>query len=368
MNVKILGSRGIPAKHGGFETFAEDLSLFLASRGHRVTVYCQIAANQHRTEDVWNGVHRILIPAADHPLGTIEFDWKATWHAAESGGVILTLGYNTAVFNLIYRLRHVQNAMNMDGLEWKRKKWTVAQRAWLWFNEWAGARLANHLIADHPEIARHLERHTSAAKITTIPYGADEVIAAPSEPLRCMGLKPKGYYLLIARPEPENSILEIVQAFSSPAISVPLVILGDYSSKSRAYQRQVMDAAGPNIKFVGPIYDREIARSLRFHARAYVHGHRVGGTNPSLVEALAAGNPIIAHDNVFTRWVAGNGAKFFNDAGELIDIASSLERDPGHLATMELTSRRRYHEEFTQEKILSAYEALLIRVGQRGSQ
>ena len=364
MEVMIVGTRGVPAKHGGFETFAEDLSLFLVSRGHNVVVYCQTDRADTAAEDIWEGVHRKIIPSSSHALGTISYDWISTKHCSRRKGVVLTLGYNTAVFSLMYRMHRLPNVMNMDGIEWKREKWSLSQRAWLWFNEWAGARFANYLVADHPEIARHLRRHTSAKKITVIPYGADAVTSAPTECLARYGLKSKRYYLLIARPEPENSILEIVKSFSAGADGDPLVVLGDYMGKGNGYRQQVLDSAGPRVHFVGAIYDRDVVRALRFHAKAYIHGHRVGGTNPSLVESLAAGNAIIAHDNRFTRWVAGEGAKFFKGTQDLKEIVHYLEQNPAELSRMETASRQRHRDEFERERVLLAYESLLLRAEQ----
>lgn len=360
MHVLILGTRGIPSKHSGFETFAQDFALFLRSRNHEVTVYCQVDEG-HAREDTWNGIRRVLIPAASSSVGTMHFDWKAIRHSLRERGVVLTLGYNTAVFNVLHRFSGVPNIMNMDGIEWKREKWSRAARMWFWFNEWAGARAADHLVADHPEIGRHLSRHTKQKKITVIPYGADPVTSAPLNLIQKYDLSPKGYYLLIARPEPENSILEIVQAYSLQPRGMPLIILGKYSNEGTRYQNTVLAAAGPEIVFLGAIFDREIVRALRFHARAYFHGHRVGGTNPSLVESLGAGNAVIAHDNRFTRWVAGEGALYFRSVGDIDGILQSLNADPAQLQAMEKASRKRYCESFTQDKILSAYEELLLQ-------
>ena len=357
----IVGTRGVPAKHGGFETFAEDLSLFLTSRGHDVVVYCQADSAAALAEDTWNGVHRVLVPSGSHAIGTISYDWATTMHCSRRKGVVLTLGYNTAVFSAMYRMHRLPNVMNMDGIEWKRGKWSLPQRAWLWFNEWAGARFAHHLVADHPEIAWHLRRHTRAEKITVIPYGADAVTSAHPALLAPYGLKSKSYYLLIARPEPENSILEIVRAFSTNPAGDPLVVLGNYSGKGNGYRQQVLDSRGERVRFVGAIYDREVVRGLRFHAKAYIHGHRVGGTNPSLVESLAAGNAIIAHDNRFTRWVAGERAKFFKDSRHLEEIVYFLDQNPSELLEMEEASRQRHRGAFEKEKVLLAYEELLLR-------
>jgi glycosyltransferase involved in cell wall biosynthesis len=363
MHVLILGTRGIPSRHSGFETFAQDFALFLKARGHDVTVYCQIQVGGERTagEDAWNGIRRILIPAGSGPGGTILFDWKAIRHSLGERGIVLTLGYNTACFNLLYRLKGMPNVMNMDGIEWKRDKWSLPARIWFWINERVGARIADHLVADHPEIGLHISRHTAWNKISVIPYGSDPVTSAPLELIRNYSLNPKGYYLLIARPEPENSILEIVRAFSQRRRGMPLVVLGDYKRDGTRYQKAVLNAAGSEVSFLGAIFDREIVKALRYYARAYFHGHRVGGTNPSLVESLAAGNAIIAHDNRFTRWVAGEGARYFRSADDVDEILNFLNQAPESLACMEAKSRYRYLEAFTQDGILGAYEELLLR-------
>jgi glycosyltransferase involved in cell wall biosynthesis len=301
-----------------------------------------------------------MIPARGGALGTILFDWKAFRHSLRERGVVLTLGYNTGCFNLLYRFKGMPNIMNMDGIEWKREKWSFLARAWFWLNEWVGARVANHLVADHPEIALHLRRHTRESKIKIIAYGADQVDAAPEELIQRFHLESGSYYLLIARPEPENSILEIVKAYSLRLRGVPLVILGKYSADGTKYQRSVLNAAGPEVKFLGAIFERDIVKALRFHALAYFHGHRVGGTNPSLVESLAAGNAVIAHDNRFTRWVAGDGAQYFSSVEDIDRILIRQAEKLEFLTEMRIASRRRFRESFTQGAILGAYERLLL--------
>lgn len=361
MHVMILGTRGVPSRHSGFETFVQDFALFLSSRGHQVTVHCQAPPEEAAREDNWNGIRRVLIPAGNGSLGTILFDWKSIRHAMREKGVVLTLGYNTGIFNLAYRFGHLRNIMNMDGIEWKREKWSLPARAWFWLNEWAGARVSHHLVADHPEIREHLSRHTDPEKITVIPYGADSVTAAAESLIAQFNLTSKNYYLLIARPEPENSILEIVRGYSLRHRGIPLVILGKYRRDTTRYQKAVLDAAGPEVVFLGPIFDRDIVKALRFHARAYFHGHRVGGTNPSLVESLAAGNPVLAHDNRFTRWVAGAGARYFRTSEDVSDLLDSLAASPDQLLAMGEASRRRHSESFTQDKILTTYEQLMLQ-------
>jgi len=361
VHIRILGTRGVPSQHGGFETFAHDLSLFLTAHNHEVTVYCQRESGIRVTEDMWEGVRRVHIPAGAGALGTMQFDWASVRHACTEKGVALTLGYNTGIFNYLLRWHKIPTVMNMDGIEWKRAKWSAAHRAWLWLNELAGAKASDHLVADHPEISLHLQRHSSPSKISVIPYGAHALMSASTRPLERFGVDSKNYYLLIARPEPENSIIEIVRGFSRKRRREQLVVLGDYSP-SIQYQRHVIEVASPNVKFVGAVYDREIVKSLRYHAKAYIHGHRVGGTNPSLVEALAAGNAVIAHDNRFTRWVAGDRARYFDGSEQLAEILDSIEADPIPLRAMEQASRVRHLQLFEQERVLAAYEELLLKV------
>lgn len=310
-------------------------------------------------EDDWQGIHRVHIPATlPNALGTIQFDWNCIWHALRHDGLILTLGYNTAAFTFPFRLAGRPQIMNMDGIEWSRQKWSWGQKVWLYINEFLGARIANHLIADHPEIARHLSRHIAHQKISTITYGAEAITEASDEPLRKFGVLPQGYFLVIGRPEPENSILEIVQAFSAKERGKYLVVLGKYSDRNK-YHRAVLGSASKEVLFPGAIYESNIVRALRFHACAYIHGHQVGGTNPSLVESLAAGSAIIAHDNRFNRWVAGNSAIYFSNCENLIRILDSMETHEWE--QMRAASRIRHAEMFTLAKCLTEYEHLLSK-------
>lgn len=359
-HVRILGIRGLPAAHGGFETFAEHLALYLRDRGWRVTVYCQIDGDGPVYEDNWEGIHRVNIPVdVPGPRGTMVFDWRAIVHAAHSRDLCLTLGYNTALFCAWLRLRGVPNIINMDGIEWRRAKWSGAARAWFWLNDWAGCWLGNHLVADHPEIARHLETRVSSGKITMIPYGADSLTEVPDSPVRALGLEPGRYLTLIARPEPENSILEVVTGFSSSPRGVQLVVLGNYDDRN-AYHKAVKSAAGPEVRFVGAIYDKPIVHALRAHCLAYVHGHQVGGTNPSLVEALGAGNPVLAHDNRFNRWVADTAAKYFSNAEGFDSCVGSLLSNSSAVLQMQETARSRFRAKFQWSEILDQYEQVLL--------
>jgi len=360
-HLRILGTRGVPAAHGGFETFAEQLALFLVKHGWQVTVYCQEEGVGPVVEDTWRGVHRVRMPVAGAgAAGTVMFDLLSTLHASKSKGLILTLGYNTAVFCTLYRLKGLRNVINMDGIEWQRQKWGTVAKTWFWLNDWAGCLLGNHLVADHPQIQRHLNTRVRPSKISTIPYGADTVLAANASLLAGHGLEPGNYAVLIARAEPENSILEVVRAWSRQPRGIRLVVLGNYES-GHAYQQAVMAAASPEVMLVGAIYDKAVVQALRFFARFYVHGHQVGGTNPSLVESLGAGNAILAHDNPFNRWVAGAAALYFSNEDDCADKIAALQADIALTGRLRAASRLRHEQQFTCERVLGDYERLLAQ-------
>ncbi len=360
--LQICGIRGIPAKHGGFETFAERLALYLAQREWEVIVYCQVEATQPAREYMWNDIYLVDVPVrGSGPLSTILFDLKCVFRSLKRRSTVLTLGYNTAVFSLLYRLSGLQNIINMDGLEWQREKWKLPARIWLYLNERAGCWVGNHLIADHPSIEDHLSTRVSRNKITMIPYGADFVDNAPVSVIQDFGLESNGFSLVIARPEPENLILEIVKAFSSRKRGSKLVVLGEFDIRNNKYHRQVLDAASEEVVFLGAIYDKTIVTALRYHTRLYIHGHTVGGTNPSLVEAMGAGSPVLAHDNRFNRWVAGDSQRYFSNEESCDRELTALLSDREQLDMMAESARQRYRQNFTWEQVLQQYEQLLLK-------
>lgn len=366
--VRILGTHGVPAGYGGFETAAENVARYLVGRGWRVVVYCQVAQTPDGriVEDTWNGIERVLVPISrDGWLGTSQFDLLTIRHAVAHRDLCLTFGYNTAVFNVWQKLAGIPNVINMDGIEWSRSRWGKARQAILWTNERIACWIGDELIADHPEIETYLRTRAAARKITTITYGGPTVLHAPADVPRSYGLEPGRYLTLIARPIPENSILELVQGFSARPRPVDLVVLGNYRPEEDAYHRAVVAAASEQVRFVGAVYEPERVQALRFHARGYLHGHTVGGTNPSLVEAMGAGNPVIAHDNPYNRWVAQSAALYFRTAAEVDDAVTRLAADDDLVARLGAAARSRHAEEFRWDHVAGQYEQLLLRAQQR---
>ena len=359
--LRILGSRGIPNRHGGFEACAQHLAPWLVERGWDVTVYCQEPAGTVFHRDAWRGVTLEHVPTPyTGPLGSVWFDAWTARHAARHDDLLLTLGFNTAVLFPWHRLRGRRHVVNMDGIEWQRGKWSRPIRAWFWANSWMAGLTADRLIADHPAIAALLAARGWQRRTTMVPYGADRVSAASADPLRTWALESQGYGLVIARPEPENSLLEIVRAWSARPRAYPLVVVGAYEA-GHAYHAAVRAAAGPEVLFPGALYGTSVVQSLRHHARLYLHGHTVGGTNPSLVEALGAGSPVLAHDNVFNRWVAGAGARFFASEQACAAALDDVLHDEDALAAMRAASYARHADAFTWDHVLPAYEAVLLK-------
>lgn len=362
LKLNILGIRGIPARHGGFETFAEKLAPFLVARGWEVAVYCQEEGSGTISESEWQGVRRIHVPVARQgAAGTILFDWKVALHARREKGLCLTLGYNTAIFNLAQRLAGQVNVINMDGIEWRRDKWGLLAKTWFWLNERAGCWVGNHLVADHPQIKKHLASRVSESKITMIPYGGDNVEAADQALLAPFALEPRQFSIIIARPEPENSFLEMIRAFSQKARNHTLVVLGNFQPEKNAYHHAIMQAASDEVIFPGAIYDAPVVQALRHFSYLYLHGHRVGGTNPSLVEALGAGCAVMAHDNHFNRWVAGADAMYFKDEAGCADLFDTLLENNRKVEGMRAASKQQFYNYFTWEHILQEYENLLLK-------
>ena len=360
--LKILGTRGIPARHGGFETFAEELAKHLSKQGWKVIVYCQVTRFDKHDNLNFQGVELVKIYSPfDGSIGTMIFDLKVAFKACFGEGILLTLGYNTAVFNIINRIVGQVNIINMDGIEWRREKWSKLAKLWFLLNERIAVNVGNHLIADHPEIAKHLYRRCSNKKVTVIPYGSDLVDRADESLLNSLGLKANNFSVIIARPEPENSFLEMVRTFSKNKRNHKLVVLGDFRPELFEYDKSVIDVASNEVIFPGAIYDAPVVKALRFYSRFYLHGHKVGGTNPSLVEAMGAGCSIIAHDNVFNRWVAGDAAYYFNSEVHLDSLLDRLLGVNFSRKEMKYASISRFRKHFTWYNILKQYEELLLQ-------
>ena len=364
--VLIVGVRGIPNRYGGFERFVEVLAPWLALRGHDVTVFCETAKGEGVADgqDSWRGVRRRFIKVgAPGSLATVLYDLSA-FRAAKRGDVVLVFGYGTALFQGLLRLKGVPHAVNMDGIEWRRQKWGPLARAWLRMNEWLASRLATELIADHPEIQREVSDRLGRTS-RMIAYGVDSPLnlGRDSETLGRLWLTSTAFDLVIARPEPENQIHCILSAWRAGRRARPMVVVGKFSGNK--YGRALMRDF-PEVRFVGPIYDHDALNVLRGRSTLYLHGHSVGGTNPSLIEAMAAGAVVVAHDNPYNRWVLDNGGMYFGDAAQLAAVIDAPLPSDGNEALRQ-RAREICAQRFSWGSILSQYEDLVEALNGSGA-
>jgi glycosyltransferase involved in cell wall biosynthesis len=355
----ILGTRGIPARYGGFETFAEQLSTRLSAHGIDVTVFCPTP--EPRGDERYSGVKLKYVRFPS--LGKYsEMFWDARCFcvARRSFDVVYMLGLGGAFAAWVPRLFGAAVWVNTDGIEWKRSKFSWPQRAYLALAEALSVLFASRIVADSAAIAEYLRnRYPGLNKVSTIAYGANIPTAAPDPALVDeWQLQPNAYYLVVCRLEPENHVLEIVEGFEESHSSLPLVILGNIENPN-GYVQRLLANRSKRVRFVGTVYDEERLTALRFHSRAYVHGHSVGGTNPSLLEAMSCSNLVIAHDNPFNREVLGPHGLYFQTATELSRQIDDIDSGRIEIEARRIAITDRIRERYGWDQIADAYEKLL---------
>lgn len=364
LRVAILGTKGIPAGYGGFETFAEQLAVRLVARGHQVTVYAEAEDGPVPADAFHQGV-RVRFQRRPHwgPASVLAYDCASLWDARRGYDLVYMLGYGAAWACWWPRVFGTPVWINVDGLEWARSKWGRVARAYLRCMEWLATKTATRLIADAQAIAHRVQSvYPRSAPTSFIAYGAQEVCEqqADTQTLSTWGLQPYGYLLVVARPEPENHILEIIQGYLLSGSRLPLVVVGSITGTT-PYQRELQALASDRVRLVGGVYDAPKLQSLRVHAAAYLHGHSVGGTNPSLLEALACGSLIVAHDNPFNREVAQGVADFFHTPAQLAQCLQRLaERSAEDAARLRQQARNIIATRYTWDGITAAYEQLML--------
>lgn len=363
MKVAILGTRGVPAAYGGFETFAEELSARLASRGHDVTVYARRGATgsaitKHR------GARVVTLPTIRRKyFDTVVHTALSGLHAAAQGydAVLVCNGVNA----LTCRFARVLGAptrvvLNVDGLERNRRKWNAAGRLAYAMSERLSCVLPDVLVTDARAI-RTYYREAYGQDSLYIAYGSD--LAAPSgtATLAKLGLAPGGYVLYVSRFEPENNADAVVRAYRSVPGSAPLVLLGG-APYADAFVSAVKSEAAQDSRVLlpGAIYG-EGYRELLANAAVYVHATEVGGTHPALLEAMGFGRPLVVHDTPENRETAGDAA-LYADAVRPDTLARGIEAllaDPGRRRALGEAGRRRAADLFRWDSVTDAYEKAL---------
>ena len=363
MRIAMLGTRGVPASYGGFETAVEEIGKRLAARGHHVTVYCR---NPGQTQTEYLGMHLVNAPALRHRMAeTLSHTAVSSAHAIVKGRPDVALLLNAGNAPLLQPLRAagIPTAIHLDGIESKREKWRGAGAKYYRWAESASVKWGDVVIADAQAIADHVRRRYGRDSVV-IPYGAD-VIDPGSDRLGELSLTPHGYHLIVARFEPENHVLEAVHAFRTSAETLPLIVVGS-APYAQWYIDKVHAAArnDPRIRFTGGIYDQALLDQLYANARTYIHGHSVGGTNPSLLRAMGAGAPVLAYDVEFNREVTAERAYFWPDADALIALLDAIASG-GHdaeLAGMSAAGKERILQAYQWDAVTDEYEAMLARL------
>ncbi|MDD5564683.1 MAG: DUF1972 domain-containing protein [Thermoanaerobaculaceae bacterium] len=360
MRVAILGTRGIPARYGGFETFAEELAARLAARGHEVTVYTRAQAGvpgvaAHRGARV-----RTLPALRVKALETLSHTLLSCLDASRRrfDVVLLCNAANAPLLPLLHA-RRLPVALNVDGLERKRRKWGRLGQAYYRACERLSALWADVVVTDAAMIQRYYRRAWRRASVM-IPYGGDLPRPAGDSALRRLGLAPQRYVLYVSRFEPENNPDRVVAAYRAVPGDVPLVLVGG-APYARTLVGRVRRLASedPRVVLAGPVYGEEY-RQLLFHAGAYVHATEVGGTHPALVEAMGAGRVIFFLDNMPNREVAGGvGVPFAFAADGLTAALAGFLAAPDRFAGLGAAARARVAERYRWDDVAAAYERLL---------
>ncbi len=316
MKIGILGSRGIPNQYGGFEECAEQLAARLVKKGHAVTVY---SSHTHPIKvNSWKGVRIARIWDPEKQLGTAGqfiYDFFGILDSHKRNyDIILQLGYTSSGIWQAFLPRKSRIVTNMDGLEWKRAKYSKTVQQFLKWSEGWSARKADQLIADSLGIQDYLAERYGAGAVY-IPYGAEVPENPDMKLLEKYSVESGNYQLILARMEPENNIEMILDGIVRSHYPHPTLVVGNRTNAfSKKMEEKFKDS---RIRFLNGIYSKDETDALRFYARRYFHGHSVGGTNPSLLEAMACGCLIYAHDNVFNRSVLNDNARFFSTAEEV---------------------------------------------------
>ena len=366
MKIAILGTRGIPARYGGFETLAEQLANRLAERGHRVTVYCRRPFT--RPDDVLRpGVTRVILPTISRKhFDTIFSTLLSVFHVGFSNAeAVLLCNVGNSPLAWVPRLLGKPTVLHVDGLDRKRKKWKWFARQYLLFCEFLAAYTPTRLLTDAVAIRDYyLQRYGRDS--ATIAYGA-EVPQLPQVPWQehDFNIPQRRYILYVCRLEPENNPELVIQAYARLKTDWPLVVVGD-NKYTPGYVDDLKAMAGSNVRFVGAVYGPRYWE-LQNNAGLFVSAFEVGGIHPSLVEAMAAGNTLLYLDTKENREAVGDsGVAFRAQPGELAAAMQRLLDTPQSREELARKARTRAVELYSWEHVVSQYERLFCELANLG--
>ena len=331
MKIAILGTRGIPNNHGGFEQFAESLSEYLVNKGHDVTVY-----NSHKhpfQQKNWKEVEIVHKYDPEYLIGTAGqfiYDLGCVLHTRKKHfDVILQLGYtSSSIWNWLFNKRDII-VTNMDGLEWKRSKYNKFTQKFLKYAEKLAIKHSDFLVADSIGIQSYLKKEYRMNS-KYIAYGATLFNKPSKEALSDYNVTEGNYDMLIARLEPENNIETILDGVANSSEKRLFLVIGKHQTKYGEFLKSKYKK-WPFIKFMGGIYNQNHLNNLRYYSNLYFHGHSVGGTNPSLLEAMASHALIVANDNIFNKSILKKNAFYFSCTNDVIDCLSLKKTSYSHI-------------------------------------
>lgn len=366
MRVAMVGTRGVPARYGGFETAIEEVGRRLVERGHEVTVYCRRAPGGTDDADQHLGMQLVHLPALrTKSLETLTHSALSSIHAAvqrRSHDVAFVFNSANSPFIPLFRMRRMPVAVHVDGLEWRRAKWGGGGRRYYRVAESLAVRWADALIADADGIAAYYRDEFDASTVG-IAYGAPVLHDLPTDKLASLDLEPGRFHVVVARFEPENHVDLIVRAVRESNALLPVVVVGSspYADEYTDGIREVADS-DTRIRLVGAVWDQDLLNQLYAHSASYIHGHSIGGTNPSLLRAMGAGAPVIALDVRFNRDVLGPAGMFFSDEASLAKALVTVERHPDVSRHLGDLLRARAAEEYRWDDVATGYERLAERL------
>ena len=356
MRVAVLGTRGIPGRYGGFETFAEQLSVRLVDRGHRVTVYCR--GGETWRPATYSGVELVRLPAIKHKHAeTLSHTMLSAVHAAlRRYDIVYVCNSANAPICFVPWLRRQKTILNVDGLEWQRAKWGRLARGYYRWAARLAARMPIEIVTDAEVIRRYYQDELKRAT-TCIPYGTDLFDRGyRADLLGAMSLTPDGYILYVSRLERENNAKLVVEAYGDVETSLPLVIVGD-APYAREYIDEVKGAADGRVRFLGYRFGEDY-HALQANARIYIQATEVGGTHPALVEALGHRNAVLAHDVPEHREVMGEAGVYFGyrSRASLAGHMRDLIVDGEAVRRLQHLAERRVRKLYTWDAITDMYE------------
>ena len=362
MKIAILGTRGVPANYGGFETLAEELGARLAARGHEVRVYGRRSHIRY-AEPTYRGMRVVLLPTVPHKyLDTVVNTFLSVFHVARTDAeVVFCCNVANSPFVWLPRLAGKPTVLNVDGHDRKRRKWNWLGRAYLWVCEWLALVTPTALVTD-ARVMQDYYRQRYGKHSTVISYGAEpRDSGGATDILARVGLEPGRYVLYVSRLEPENNPELVIQAFEQVETEWRLAVVGD-SRYQPDYQKRLRQTRDKRIIFTGAIYGDDYWQ-LQQHAGLYVHATEVGGTHPALLEAMACGSCVLYLDTPENAEVAGETGLPYEPAREaLARSLSQLLADPSLREKLGACARERARERYHWDKIASQYEALFSRL------